>query len=183
MAGHAFERMIPSLHGLAPTALSSGAHANSDPKLPWILDSRVIDCALMVRFDDLLAGFEWVSAEPMGNSAYVSRTTGQVHWASEGIEFDDELPADIDDSSIYVGLPSKQDMGLGRALAQQFFREYMPSAYGQVAAFFHRRGAYAKFKELLERNGLLDAWHAHEANEVESALRAWAEEQGILVDA
>ncbi len=57
-------------------------------------------------------------------------------------------------------------MGLGRALAQQFFREYMPSAYGQVAAFFHQRGAYAKFKELLERNGLLDAWHAHEANEV-----------------
>jgi hypothetical protein len=137
----------------------------------------------MVRFDDLLAGFDWVSAEPMGNSAYVSRTTGQVHWACERMELDDELPEDIDDSSIYVELPSKQDLGLGRALAQQFIREYMPSAYEQVAAFFHHRGAYAKFKDLLDRNDLLDAWHAHEANEVERALRAWAAEQGIPVDA
>ena len=137
----------------------------------------------MVRFDDLLAGFDWVSAEPMGNAAYVSRRTGQVHWASELMELDDELPADIDDASIYVGLPSKQELGLGRVLAQQFIREYLPSAYEQVAAYFHHRGAYAKFKDLLNRNGLLEAWYAHEANEVERALRAWAAEQGISVGA
>lgn len=135
-----------------------------------------------VRFDDLLAGFDWVSAEPTENAAYVSRLTGLVHWASEFTELDDELPEDIEDGAVYVALPSKQDLRLGRALALDFAHEHMPKAYGQVVAFFQRRGAYAKFKDLLDRQGLLDAWHAHEAVEVERALRAWAAEEGIAID-
>ena len=63
-----------------------------------------------------------------------------------------------------------------------FAHEHMPKAYGQVVAFFQRRGAYAKFKDLLDRQGLLDAWQAHEAVEGGRALRAWAAEEGIAVD-
>ncbi len=132
-----------------------------------------------VRFDDLLAGFDLVSVEPTENEAYVSRRTGLVHWASEFMDLDDELPQDIDDASVYVAVPSKADLGLGRALALQFTRDFMPNAYGQASAYFHHRGAYAKFKALLDRHDLLDAWHAHEAEAVERALRAWAAEQGI----
>lgn len=135
-----------------------------------------------VRFDDLLAGFDWVNAEPTENSAYVSRRTGLVHWDSEVTELDEELPEDIGDTSVYVALPSKSDLDLGRALAQQFVREQLPEAYGQVAAFFHHRGAYGKFKNLLDRKGLLDAWHEYESLEVERALLSWAAEEGLPVE-
>ena len=135
-----------------------------------------------IRFDDLLDAFDWVSADPTQNSAYVSRRTGLVHWDSETMELDDELPEDIEDASVYVALPCKSDLDLGRDLAQRFTQANIPQANAQVAAFFHHRGAYGKFKNLLERQGLLDAWHAYEAGEVESALRAWAAEQGLTVE-
>ena len=135
-----------------------------------------------VRFDDLLAGFDWVSAEPMENSAYVSRKTGLVHWDSEGVELDDELPEDIEDTSVYVALPCQSDLNLGKALALQFVRDRVPAAYRQVDAFFHHRGAYAKFKDLIDRSDLLNAWHAYEAGQVESALRAWAAAEGLAVE-
>ena len=136
----------------------------------------------LVRFDDLLAGFDWVNAEPMQNSAYVSRRTGQVHWVSEVIELDDELPDDIEDTSVYVAIPSKNDLRLGKSLAQELIREHIPDEFGRVVAFFHHRGAYAKFKDLLDRRGPLDAWHQHEAGEAERSLRAWATQEDIYVE-
>ena len=135
-----------------------------------------------IRFDDLLAGFDWVSAEPMENSAYVSRKTGLVHWHSATMELDDELPEDVEDASIYLAVPCKADLGLGKALVLQFVRETMPDAYRKVDAIFHHRGAYAKYKDLLALHDLLDAWHEYEASQVEIALRAWAAGEGLAVE-
>jgi hypothetical protein len=135
-----------------------------------------------VQFDDLLAAFDWVSAQPLDNAAYASRRNGQVHWVSEAMALDEEPPVDVGDTSVYVLLPSKNDLGLGRSLALDFTREHLPNSYGQVSAFFRHRGASSKFKDLLSRNGLLDAWHAHEAAEVERALRAWAAEEGLNIE-
>ena len=37
-----------------------------------------------INFEDLLMAYEWVSAAPpTENSAYVSRATGKIHWASD----------------------------------------------------------------------------------------------------
>ena len=135
-----------------------------------------------VLFDDLLAGFDWASAEPTENAAYVSRKTGRVHWASEEMELDEELPPDIDDASVYVAVPGKGDLRLGRGLALAFAREHLAQRFGQVAAFFDHHGAYARFKDLLDREGQLDAWYAHEAAEIERALRAWAADEGLVLD-
>lgn len=136
-----------------------------------------------VAFDDLLAGFDWVGAAPFENSALVSRATGLVHWVSTSgaLDDEDELPDDIDDGAAYVAVPSKQDLQLGKSLALDFAREAMPDAFDQVCAIFSRRGAYARFKDLLDRHGLLDAWHAHEARHVEAALREWAAGHGLVV--
>ncbi|MHB1616776.1 MAG: UPF0158 family protein, partial [Metallibacterium sp.] len=67
-----------------------------------------------VRFDDLLAAYEWVSSSPDDNEAFVSRVTGNVHWSSSTMELDDELPEDIEDGSIYVAVPNKHDLNLGK---------------------------------------------------------------------
>jgi len=53
----------------------------------------------------------------------------------------------------------------------------------KVEDIFRRRGAYGRFKSLLERRGVLDEWYAYEARHRESALRQWCAENGIaLVD-
>ncbi len=109
----------------------------------------------LVSYADLLEAFEWVSSSaPMENSAFVSRKTGATHWASVLMELEDELPEDIEDGSIYVAVPHKRDLYLGKNLALNFMGEKLPESCDTVATFFRHRGAYGRFKDLLERKGM-----------------------------
>ena len=56
-----------------------------------------------------------------------------------------------------------------------------PSSYETVSNFFRQRGAYGKFKDLLERKGQLEAWYEFEAKATELALREWAAEQELSI--
>jgi hypothetical protein len=135
-----------------------------------------------VSLDDLLAAFEWVNAcAPTENSAFVSRKTGATHWASDVADVEDELPEDIDDASIYVEVPHKNDLDLGRNLALKFVDEKLPEAGATAAAFFRQRGAYSRFKRLLESKDMLQAWYDYEAQAVERGLRKWAAEVGLQI--
>ncbi|XAH25021.1 hypothetical protein AAFF27_07470 [Xylophilus sp. GW821-FHT01B05] len=55
----------------------------------------------------------------------------------------------------------------------------MPAEYDRVAGYFHKSGAYRRFKDFLHAQGVLEAWYAFEARATEEALRRWCEEQGI----
>lgn len=135
-----------------------------------------------VKFDDLLAACEWVSSSsPAENQAYVSRITGAIHWSSSLIDLDEELPEDIEDGSIYVPVPHKYDLNLGKNLALTFAEEQFADSYETVANSFHHRGAYGRFKNLLERKGYLQAWYDYEANAIELALHEWCTEQGLSI--
>ena len=48
---------------------------------------------------------------------------------------------------------------------------------------FDRRGAYARFKDLLLRKKALDRWYDFEAKATEAALREWCEINGITIEA
>jgi|SRR5450830_74599 len=133
-----------------------------------------------VAFADLLDAFEWVSAmAPMENSAYVSRATGKTYLASRVMALDDELPEDIDDGSLYVAVPHKIDLNLGMNLAISFTEDNLPDSYKDVCGIFRQRGAYGRFKDLLERKGCLDAWYAYEAKSTERALREWCVDNAV----
>ena len=134
-----------------------------------------------VKYDDLLAAYEWVSSSPDDSEAFVSRATGGVHWSSSTIELDEELPEDIGNGRIYVAVPNKHDLDLGKSLVLAFAEEQIPESYQAVAGFFRQRGAYGRFKDLLERKGVLEAWYDYEAKATERALREWAAEEGLLV--
>lgn len=136
--------------------------------------------ATPVNLEDLLDAFNWVSAAEsaaLDCAAYVSVVTGSVYWSGEGV--DEELPEDIEDESVYVEIPGKSDFDLGRSLALRFVESRLPDEYEAVHRFFSKRGAYARFKALLERRGELDAWHAFERDAVEEALVRWAGEHDL----
>ena len=137
-----------------------------------------------VKFDDLLAAYEWVSSSsPTENEAFVSRITGNIHWSSSMIELDDELPEDIEDGNVYVVVPNKHDLNLGKGLALTFAEEQLSDSYQTIAEFFRKRGAYGLFKEFLERKGCLEAWYDYESKATELALREWATEEGLSISA
>ncbi|HEX7911699.1 MAG TPA: hypothetical protein VF534_26900 [Paraburkholderia sp.] len=134
-----------------------------------------------VRYDDLSLAFDFVSyAAPMEHSAYVSLDTGKVYWTSDSSDaFDEEIPDDLDTSDRYVAIPHKNELDLGRGLALCFVAQELPACYDRVEGFFWRQGAYARFKDLLEREGVLERWYSFEADAVESALRQWCAENGL----
>lgn len=136
-----------------------------------------------VKYDDLLAAYEWISSSPGDGEAFVSRITGNVHWSSSTLELDDELPEDIEDGSVYVVVPNKYDLHLGKDLALTFAEEQLADSYQTVADFFRQRGAYGRFKDLLERKGCLNAWYDYEAKATELALREWAAEEVLSISA
>ncbi len=134
--------------------------------------------ATPVKLDDLIDAYEWVSAAgSFENFAYVNKVTGEIFIQSD--EADEEPPNDYEDASVYVAVPHKNDLGLGKSLVMQYVDEMLPERSEDVWEFFRRRGAYSRFKDLLERNGILNAWYQYETRAIEQALRKWSLENGL----
>jgi hypothetical protein len=136
-----------------------------------------------VKFDDVSSAFDFVSyAAPMEHQAYISLDTGKIYWISDAIDpIEEEIPDDLEDAACYLAIPHKNELDLGRSLALRFAEQHLPARYDQVEGFFQRRGAYARFKDLLEREGVLERWYAFEADAVEKALRQWCAENGLEI--
>lgn len=92
----------------------------------------------------------------------------------------DELPEDIDDDK-YIELPDKNELDLGKRLVFRFASAFMPEKMDKVEEIFSRKGAYARFKDLLEYEGKLDEWHAYENEAQKKALKEWCEDNSIKI--
>jgi len=135
-----------------------------------------------VILENLVAAMSWVSSgEDTGIecAAYINRISGEVHWVGDGV--DEEPPDDLDDESIYVEVPTMRDLDLGRSLALSFAKTHLPQFHDEVRGYFGKRGAYSRFKALLERTDHLDAWHQHEQTAIDEQLRQWCEENDLEV--
>jgi len=137
--------------------------------------------AAVVKFAELVEAHDWVSGgEQFEAEAFVNRSTGEV--VLVGVTEDEEEPAGLGDSELYVAVPSKRELDLGRSLALQFVREQIPEVSARADQIFKRRGAYSQFKSLLDAAGQLGAWYEYEATEVQKSLREWASENRLALD-
>lgn len=135
-----------------------------------------------VAFDELLEAFEFVgSAHPMENSAYLCLDTGRIYWMSELAAVDEDVPDDLETSARYIAIPHRKDLELGKSLALRFVAQELPDSYEVAAGIFRRKGAYGRFKQLLDSAGALDRWYRFEAECADRALRDWCERNGIRI--
>ena len=136
-----------------------------------------------INYDALESALQWSSSgEPHENEAFLSRATGEVLFRSMGGDVGEEmLPEDIEDGTLFIVVPHKNDFDLGRRLVFAFVEESAPTLAGKVDSLFRLRGAYGKFKALLEREGLLDHWHGYENEATRAALEEWAVGNGCVV--
>ena len=135
-----------------------------------------------VSWKDLTLAFEFVGASSTGeHQVFLCKPTGELHWHSDSLEEFDELPDDIDDDEKYIQLPDKRELDLGKQLVFDFAREFLPRDFDEVQRIFSRKGAYARFKDLLVRRGALDQWYAFEEKAEENALRRWCDLNSIEI--
>lgn len=140
-----------------------------------------------ISLDELIQALDWVSdLSNSENMAFVCRESGRVYMTSEedfGAELEPDLPSDIDDVEKYAIVPTRQDLRLGKRLAVRFVQASLPERLEETYEMFAARGAYARFKDMLEREQALDAWYAFEAEAVERGLREWADSEALAVEA
>ncbi|MET0208359.1 MAG: hypothetical protein ABW220_04920 [Burkholderiaceae bacterium] len=137
-----------------------------------------------IKLPDLVEAYDWASTGGQYESAaYVTRSTGRIWLVSDFDELGDQPPDDVDDESLYVPVPRQDELDLARRLAVRFAEEHLPEQSEQVASYFSKAGAYARFKNLLMSIDQLDAWLAYRDHGVEAALRAWAADNDIEVSA
>jgi hypothetical protein len=136
-----------------------------------------------VSLNDLLQAFEFISCGyGEENQAFICKQSGKIYWQSSLTDdLDDTLPEDISDSDSYLQIPDKKELGLGKPLALDFAQQFLPNDFDEIRQIFKKKGAYARFKGLLDRRRALNQWYDFEAKAEEEALRMWIELQSIEV--
>jgi len=136
---------------------------------------------MKIRFDDIENAYLFISMSDMSdNSAILNRETGEIYYISE-LGDSDELPDDVDDPDKYIDIPDKYALDLGKRLVFQFVEGNIPEEIARVEKYFRQRGAYSKYKSLLEQKGLLDQWHKFEDDKRKKALIEWCKDNGIEI--
>ncbi len=137
---------------------------------------------MTISFDDIENAFFFVSMDQrFMHNAYLCKDTGRTFYTS-AMGDSDELPEDIDDSDKYISIPHKNDLELGKSLVIEFTSEYLPKELDNVYTIFRKKGAYSRYKDLLETKGTLDKWYEFEDERQKLALREWCKENSIEIE-
>ncbi len=135
----------------------------------------------MVKFTDIEDAFFFVSSDSYGmHTVILNKDTGRFYYRSEMGDLDEIDDDDLDWDNC-IEIPHKNDLEMGQELVFEFVENHLVDDYDRVRQIFRKRGAYGKFKNLLESRGLFQNWYDFENQQEEQALRQWCKENGIEV--
>ena len=136
---------------------------------------------MAISFSDIEDAFFFVSMDQQYmHNAYLCKETGETFYTSEAGD-SDELPEDIDDPDKYIAIPHKNELDLGKTLVIEFTSTYLPEELKKVYSIFRHRGAYSRYKDLLESKGALEDWYKFENERQKVALKEWCQENNIEI--
>ena len=136
---------------------------------------------MAISFSDIEDAFFFVSMDQQYmHNAYLCKETGEMFYTSEAGD-SDELPEDIDDPEKYIAIPHKNELDLGKTLVIEFTSTYLPEELKKVYSIFRHRGAYSRYKNLLESKGALEDWYKFENERQKVALKEWCQENNIEI--
>ena len=136
---------------------------------------------MKIEFDEVENAFMYMNMDPeYGNSVILNKDTGEMYYQSVYGD-SDKLPEDIDDEK-YIKLPDKSTLNLGKRLVFQFVKAFMPDKIDKVEEIFRKKGAYARYKDLLEYEEKLHEWYTYENEAQTKALKEWCEDNNIDIN-
>ena len=145
-------------------------------------ESKILGRLDIMIYQTIEEAFYFVSdVQPFEHSAVVNRISGEVFYASE-MAGHNEIPEEAEGNDDYIWIPHKKDLNLGKPLVMDFILSRCPDLYDQVTGIFRRKGAYGRYKDLLERKELLQEWYSFEEEKTREALVRWCEENGVVLD-
>jgi hypothetical protein len=135
------------------------------------------------KLSNIYDGFLLVNAGGYcGNEAILDKKTGKIYHRSDYgdiEELEEQLSEEDFDEAIHIEIPHKNDLDLGRDLVFEFMAKFSPEHEEEVNQMFRKKGAYSKFKYLLEEKDLLEQWYEFENKSELIALSQWCKENEI----
>jgi hypothetical protein len=128
------------------------------------------------KLSDIIKTIDFMSGDHNKNrEGFIHIESSKIYLRSEYLEAidPDELPSDLDNTDIYLPLPTKHDLGIGSQLPVYFAEEYAPDFYNEVQSMFRHQGALGRFKDWADRHQLLAAWYRFEQECSEKEIKAW----------
>jgi hypothetical protein len=98
------------------------------------------------------------------------------------IDEQEEIPQDIQDSDKYLPVPDKRDLNLVKQLAFDFVSHFLAQYYDDVRDMFRSQGAYRRFRDFIERKGMLEEWYRYSDEREAKAIREWCDTEGLSVE-
>jgi hypothetical protein len=133
-------------------------------------------------YRDIEEAYLFVNAGPeFEHNAVLCKDTGEIYYAS-GDDDEMTLPDFVDGNDSCIEIPHKNELNLGTRLVFDFVAQHCPDLSDQIRQMFSRKGAYSRFKDILDEKHLLNAWHDFEDARRAQALRQWCADNGIEVD-
>ena len=134
-----------------------------------------------INFSDIELAFEYVSSAPMSsNTAILCKESGEIFYSSDYAD-EDEIPEEVYYRDDCIAIPHKNDLDLGRDLVFEFVDQHLPDDLVSVRRIFGKRGAYARYKDLLDNRGFLQKWYNFENTRQTETLRKWCKENDIML--
>jgi len=132
-----------------------------------------------IKFSDIEDAFFFVSSAPMtANTAVLCKETGELFYASDYTD-EDEISEDIYYREDCIEIPHKNDLDLGRNLVFEFIEQHLPGDFDKVRDIFRRKGAYGRYKDLLDDRDLSQEWYDFENTRQAETLRRWCKDNEI----
>ena len=114
-------------------------------------------------------------------TAYVSRKDGRIYIHDESEPSLNQPPEDFEEPERYIEIPDKRDLNLGKYLVFDFVDEEIPEARQAIRGIFSHRGAYSRFRDLLNETGMFEKWKEYEDKRTREALIEWCKENKIEI--
>ena len=134
----------------------------------------------MPTYNDIEMAFDYVSCAPYGtNRAVYDKVADRFLYASD-LGDESEIPDDIDPDQC-IEVPHRHDLDLGHNLVFRFIERTLPEEEATVHRIFARPGAYARFKNLLERRQRLQQWYDFEAAAQRKAIEEWCQDSQVKI--
>ncbi len=134
---------------------------------------------MVIQFSEIEDAFMFVSmGQPYENMAYLSKKSEKIYYHSEYGDTPEELPDDIDDP-VYIEIPHARELDPGKNLALEFSYKFIEHKAEYVESIFRKKGAYSRFKNLLEQLGKLEKWYVYEELAQRAALLKWCKDNEI----
>lgn len=135
---------------------------------------------MALNYSDFEMAIEFVSSGyGYDNSAWLDKESGVIYYDSD--MSDEELPDDLYENDKYLPIPDKSDFGLGKQLAIEFARANVPEDFDQVYSIFRSKGAYSRYKHLLEKRGVLEKWYEFEEESLKNSIVEWCKDNNVTL--